>query len=180
MNKLYYNNICKIENASVTDDILRIEGYCAHYGKANLNAEIVDAKSFDTFFRMYENKEIEPHLNWEHSDVVVGGIDQIVSKNNGLWISAHLNNSVKIVSEMIAPNILAGDIDKFSTEGYVMGGIDGIVQNSDNSYYVKDFLLTAVGIVRTPADPSARFTVKNFIDNWKEEHKSERKLWYFL
>lgn len=180
MNKLYYNNICKIENASTEDGFLKIEGYCAHYGKPNLNDEIVDAKSFDAFFNMYKSNQITPHLTWEHTDTVIGGIDKIVSKNNGLWMSARLNNNVKIVNEMIAPNVLAGDIDRFSTEGYIMNGIDGIVENEDGSYYVKNFLLTAVSVVRTPADPAAVFTVKNFVDEWNAEHKPIRKFYWFM
>lgn len=180
MKNIRLNQIYKIENASSEDGFLKIEGYCAHYNKMNLNDEVVDAKSFDTFFSLYNSHQVTPHLTWEHTDQVIGGIDEIVSKNNGLWLSAHLNSNVKIVSDMIAPNVLAGDIDKLSTEGYIMNGIDGIVQNDDGSYYVKDFLLTAVSVVRTPADPAAQFTVKNFIEEWNEEHKPVRKFYWFM
>lgn len=180
MKNIRLNHIYKIENASLDNDMLKIEGYAAHYNKTNLNDEVVDSKSFDTFFSMYNAKQITPRLTWEHSDSVIGGIDEIVSKTNGLWITAHLNNNVKIVNDMIAPNVLAGDLDSLSSEGYVLNGINGIVNNPDGSYYVRDFLLTAVSVVRTPADPEAKFTVKNFVDEWNEQHKSVRKLWYFF
>ena len=60
-----------------------------------------------------------------------------------------------------------GGSNSFSTEGYIQNGYDGIVENEDGSYYVKDFLLTAVAIVPTPADPNATFTLRNFIDEYK-------------
>lgn len=171
-------NLCHIENAFEEDGFINIEGYAAHYNKANLNNEVVDSRSFTRFFNMYANKELEPHVNWQHTDTVVGPITEIVSREDGLWISAKLNKGVKIVDEMIAPNILAGTLNKFSTEGYIYGGYDGIVENKDGSYYVKDFLLTSVSIVRTSADPQAVFTVKNFIDEWRENKK--RLKWYLL
>ena len=121
-NKILFNNICSIENAAEDGGVLRIEGYCAHYGKPNLNMEIVD--------------------------------------------------------EMIAPNVLKGSLCKFSTEGYIQNGIDGIEERGEN-YYVRDFLLTGVAVVRTPADPKAVFCVKNYMDAWKSEHAPKRK-WYVM
>lgn len=165
---LSLNKLCKIENAAVDGDVLRIGGYACHYDVTNLNSERVNAKSFDSFFCLYNEGKLKPRLNWEHTDTVIGGIDEIVSKENGLWINCHLNQGVKIVSDMIAPNILSGDLDSFSTEGYILNGYNGIVENAeDDSYYVKDFILTAVSIVRTPADWDAVFTVQNFIDEFK-------------
>lgn len=174
-NRILALNDFRIENALVEDDVLKIAGYCAHYNTANLNDEVVDAHSFDTFFRMYDSGKIKPHLTWEHTDTVIGGIDSLESKSNGLWMAAHLNNNVKIVNEMIMPNVLKGDIDSLSTEGWIQGGYDGIVQHKDGSYYVKDFILTAVSVVRTPADSNAIFSVRNYIEEFKR--KPKRKIY---
>ena len=173
---LTLNNICKIENAAVDGDVLRIGGYACHYDVTNLNQERVNAKSFDSFFTLYNEGKLTPRLNWEHSDTVIGGIDEIESRENGLWINCHLNQGVKIVADMIAPNILAGDLNSFSTEGYILNGYNGIVENDDDSYYVKDFILTAVSIVRTPADWDAVFTVQNFIDEFKAKKPKAMKV----
>lgn len=168
-NIITLNSYCDITNAVTEDNFLKIEGYAAHYNKPNFNSEIVNADSFNMFFNMYKSKELEPVVNYEHSDTVLGDVTEIVSKKDGLWISARLNNDVKIVNEMLAPNILAGTLKKFSTEGIIYGGLDGIVVNKDNTYYVKNFLLTAVSIVRTPADPNAAFSVKNYIEELKRK-----------
>lgn len=178
-NKNLILNSFKLENASLEDDFIKISGYAAHYNRVNLNSELVDERSFDYFFNLYNANELKPHLTWEHTDHVIGGIDSIVSKPNGLWMDAHLNNNVKIVQEMIAPNVLSGDIDSVSTEGFIRNGYDGIVAYDDGSYYVKDFVLTAVSVVRNPADSLAKFTVRNFIDDWKSQEKPGRK-WYVL
>lgn len=176
-NKIFFNNICNIERVNKVDDVLQIEGYCAHYDKPNLNMEIVDARSFAKFFDMYGRGELKPDLNYQHTDTVIGDIDTIESREHGLWITAHLNYGVKIVDEMIAPNILKGSLCKFSTEGYIQNGIDGIEERGEN-YYVRDFLLTGVAVVRTPADPNAVFSVKNYIDAWNETHKKNK--WYLM
>lgn len=165
----------KIDNAVQKDDNLEIEGFICHFGKANLNQEIVDSKSFDTFFNMMENKQIKPKLNYNHTDSLIGGIHDIISVDEGLYMSAYLNNNIALVRDMIAPSILAGELDSFSTEGYIQNGYDGIVENEDGSYYVKDFLLTAVAIVPTPADPNATFTLRNFIAEYKLQKRAEQE-----
>lgn len=157
----------KIDNAIQKDDNIEIEGFICHFGKANLNQEIVDSQSFNTFFNMMENGQLKPKLNYNHTDSLIGGIRDIISVDEGLYMSAYLNNNIALVRDMIAPSVLAGELDSFSTEGYIQNGYEGIVENEDGSYYVKDFLLTAVAIVPTPADPLATFTLKNFIDEYK-------------
>lgn len=166
----------KIENAVNKEDIIEIEGFACHFGKKNLNNEIVNAQSFDTFFKMYENKELVPKLNYNHdNNYIIGGINDIISVEEGLYMSAYLNNKVSIVREMIAPNVLDGTLNAFSTEGFIKDGYNGIEENEDGSYYVKDFLLTMVAIVPTPADPSAHFSLKNFIDEYKANKKAEEE-----
>ena len=169
--KLYLYNNCVITNAAVDGDFLNIEGYAAHYNKANLNREVVDSNSFTKFFAMYGEKKLIPLINWEHGDSVIGDITKIESRDDGLWIQGRLNQGVKIVADMIAPNILAGTLNSFSTEGFIDGGYDGIVENSDGTYYVKDFLLTAVSVVRNPADWDAKFSIKNYFEELKAQQK---------
>ena len=181
-NKNLILNDFKLENATLENEFIKISGYAAHYNRVNLNSEPVDANSFNHFFTLYNAKELKPHLTWQHEDIVIGGIDNVESRDKGLWMDAHLNTNVKIVADMIAPNVLSGDIDSVSTEGFIRNGYEGIVENSDGSYYVRDFILTAISVVRNPADALAKFTVQNYIDDWKKQQAEsiKRKLYYFF
>lgn len=163
----------KIENALQKDDTIEIEGFACHFNKENLNGEIVDANSFTTFFKMMEEGKLKPKLNWNHTDTLIGGINDIISVDEGLYMNAYLNTNIAIVRDMIGPSVLAKELDSFSTEGYIQNGYDGIVEMEDGSYYVKDFLLTAVAVVPTPADWNATFTLKNFIDEYKASKQTE-------
>ena len=154
----------KIENAVEDDKFLNIDGYACHWNVRNLNDEIVDENSFDTFFQMYGDGKLKPALNYNHTDLIIGGIDTIERKDDGLFISCHLNKDVRECRDSIIPNILAGDITGFSTEGFIKNGFDGVDFNEDGSYYVRDFLLTAVAVVSTPADWDAQFSVKNYVN----------------
>ena len=179
--KIILRNTFHIENASSEDGNLTINGYCAHYDTPNLNSEIVNADSFNYFFSLYNDKKLKPALNFNHTDTIIGGIDSIESKEDGLWMQAHLNGNVAICRDMIIPCILNGDLDSFSTEGYIYGNTDGIDFNEDGSYYVKNFLLTAVAIVATPADADAKFTVKNYLDaNGFKPEQPKSRIWMFL
>lgn len=175
----------KIENAIAKEDTIEIEGFACHFGRPNLNREIVDEKSFNTFFKMMEEGQLKPKLNWNHSDQLIGGIRDIISVDEGLYMTAYLNNKIALVRDMIAPSVLAGELDSFSTEGFLLNGYDGIEENEDGSYYVKDFLLTAVSVVATPADPNATFTLKNFIDEYQAQKIQQNETiikskWYLL
>lgn len=174
MNKIFINDL-KIENAVETDSLLNIEGYCCHFNKTNLNMERVDEHSFDTFFEMYVEGKLVPKLNYNHTDTIIGGIDDFDTRKDGLYIKAHVNKNVAICKDMIIPNILSGDLNAFSTEGFIKDGYDGIVENKDGSYYVKDFLLTHVSVVSCPADWDAKFSLSNFINEYKAQKEEERK-----
>lgn len=151
-------------NAEETEDAIRIIGYGCHFNKVNLNREIVDSKSFDVFFGMYGKGEIDVKCNWEHDrDLIIGGVNSIERDDTGLIIDVTLTKGVKIVDEMIVPNIRAGVIKSFSTEGWIIGGYEGIEERDDDSYYVKNFLLTNIAVVSHPADPKAEFTVANML-----------------
>lgn len=177
---VYIYNELAITNAAEDGDLLNIEGVACHYNRANLNGEIVNAKSFDVFFGLYNDKKLTPALNWSHnSDIIIGGIDSLVSKKDGLHMQAHLNKNVAIVRDTLLPNILAGDIKSLSTEGWAQN----IRWNDDDdTYYVGDFILTAVAVVSTPADYEAEFSVRNKFANLREQ-KPETALkskWYLL
>ena len=159
---ILYNSF-KIENALTEDEKLIINGSCAHFGVKNLNEEVVDANSFNEFFSLYDDGKLVPALNYNHTDQIIGGIDSIEKKDNGLFMTAHLNKNVPLC-DMLIPNILSGDISGLSTEGFVKNGVDGVEFLDEGGYYVKDFLLTAVAVVSTPADWNAQFTVRNYLN----------------
>lgn len=159
-----YNNF-RIENAVDGDNFLQISGMCTHWNIPNLNMEVVDANSFNAFFELYDEGKLKPSLNYNHSDLIIGGIDSIEKKEDGLFMTAHINKTVKDCTDSIIPNILAGDITGLSTEGFIKGGYDGVEFLEDGSYYVKNFILTAVAVVPNPADWQAEFSIKNYLNN---------------
>jgi HK97 family phage prohead protease len=172
METLFFNNI-KIENHTDTPERLNIEGYICHFLQKNLNDEVVDKNSFDEFFEMYGEGKITPVVNYNHDqNQIIGGVESIETKEDGLYMKAFLNKEVKINSDMIIPNILAGTISGFSTEGFIKDGWDGIVELENGGYYVKSFLLTSVAVTATPADWEAKFSLSNFIKEYRE-HKNQ-------
>lgn len=184
MENLIITNTYDIRNAVEESDRLNIEGYCCHYDVMNLNQQVVDSKSFDYFFNLYKEGKMKPALNYEHTTNIIGGIDNIERDSKGLYMKAHLNKSVPL-NDMIIPNILAGDIKSFSTEGFVKDGYKGIIE-LDNGFYIQNFVLTAVAVVSVPADWDAQFSVANIVtgyNEWKAKNAIEepvRKWWLFL
>ena len=166
MEDIILTNTYTIQNAVEDNDRLNIEGYCCHYNTTNLNDQVVDSRSFDYFFGLYNSGKMKPALNYEHTTEIIGGVDSIERRDDGLFMTAHLNKSVP-VNNMIIPNILAGDIKSFSTEGFVKGGYSGLVE-TENGFYIKDFILTAVAIVSVPADWDAEFSVANVLKGYQE------------
>lgn len=155
-----------ITNAVEEDNMLRIEGTAAHFGEANLNNEIVDEKSFDSFFLLYREGKLTPVLNFNHDPyALIGGIDNIYTKDNALWCSAHLNKDIAICRDTLIPMVMSGDIKSYSTEGWV--GFNDIVEHDDGTYYCKNFMLTGVAVVSLPADYNSEFCVKNFYESHK-------------
>lgn len=185
MEKIYIQNTFDIQNAVEDDKFLKIEGYACHFNQMNLNNQIVDGHSFDTFFDLYNGGKLKPALNYEHTKNVIGGIDSLSLNDTGIYMFAHLNKNVPMNAEMIIPNILMGDIKGFSTEGYIKGGYNGIVE-LDNGYYVKDFILTAVSVVSTPADWDAEFSLSNVFkgfEAWKLQNnviQPVKKIYMYL
>ena len=145
-----YNELA-ICNAVEDGDFLRIEGYAAHFQKANLNQERVKKSSFDEFFELYNAGKLIPGLNWNHDpNLYIGGIDELTAKRDGLYMKAHLNRSVAIVRDMLIPNILAKDISGLSTEGFV--DWNDIEYLDDGTYMCNKFILTNVAVVKNPAE----------------------------
>lgn len=181
MEQIYYsNNNYEIHNAVETDEFLKIEGYCCHFNKMNLNREVVDEKSFSYFFSLYRDSKLTPRLNYNHTDTIIGGVDKIQVEYDGLYMYAHLNKNLPINNDMLIPNILAGDIRSLSTEGFVKGGYNGIVE-LENGYYVKDFVLTGVSVVSTPSDWDANFSISNFMKGYEEwKNEQVKKIYLFL
>lgn len=179
---IYLQNDIKLINLKEDDGKMFLEGYTAHWDKKNLNDQIVNKKSFDRFFDMLNSKQIgNGIMNWEHErDKQIGAIDSITADDEGLFIEAHLNTEIPFVSDWLVPNIKANDLTGLSSEGFVYGGIDGIVVNNDGSYYVKDFILTAVALTNNPADVEARFSLANAVQEWNLDKMSKQSKWYLF
>lgn len=179
---IYLQNDIKLINLKEDDGKMRLEGYACHFDKANLNSQIVNAKSFNTYFDLLKKNAISKAImNWEHNlDKQIGAIDTITPDEDGLFIEAHLNTEIPFVSDWLVPNIKANDLTGLSTEGYVYGGLNGIIMNEDGSYYVKDMILTAVALTNNPADVDARFSLANAVQEWNIENAVKKSKWYFL
>lgn len=179
---IYLQNDIKLVNLKENDGKMFLEGYTAHWDKKNLNQQIVDKKSFSRFFNMLNSNEIgKPIVNWEHErDKQIGGIDVVNIEDEGLFIEAHLNTEIPFVSDWLVPNIKANDLTGLSTEGYVYGGIDGIIVNNDGSFYIRDFILTAVALTNNPADVEARFSLANAVQEWNIQKEIKKTKWYLM
>lgn len=171
-----FNNLDVVDLKNDGDKAI-LEGFAAHYGDANLNMERVDADSFTKFFEMYNSKKLKPYLNYNHdSDKQVGGIDELESRNEGLYIKAHLNTRLPFVSDWIIPLIEGGDLKSFSTEGWAYD----VTYLDDETYYVGQFMLTAVALVQTPADYKSEFKLANLYNATKAKQDIEKTRWYLL
>lgn len=172
MDRIYINNELTFNSVEESDDFLRIKGYGCHYNIRNLNDEIVDAKSFNHFFDMYNSGFLTPLLNYEHDrTMVIGTVDSITSDNTGLFFECSINAAVPFCKDNLIPNIQKGVIKSFSTEGFIENGYNGIVTNSDGSYYVKDFVLTDLAVVCHPADWSSEFSIANYMKHIPQPSK---------
>lgn len=179
---IYLQNDIKLINLKEDDGKMFLEGYACHYNKTNLNSQVVNAKSFNTYFDLLSKNTISRAImNWEHDmNKQIGAIDNITSDDDGLFIEAHLNTEIPFVNEWLVPNIKANDLSGLSTEGYVYGGINGIIMNEDGSYYVKDMILTAVALTNNPADVDARFSLANAVKEWNLEKEIKKSKWYLF
>lgn len=168
-NKLYTSGDIQINSIQEDDNFLRIKGYGSHHNVANLNRQITDAKSYDEFFRLYRENKIVPLLNYEHDPyTVIGTVDSVTCDDTGLYFECSVNKAVKICDEQIIPNIKAGVLKSFSTQGFV--SYDDIVENEETgNYYCRNFILTDLAVVAHPADWQSEFEVS--YNAWKAENK---------
>ena len=181
-NKIFLDNTdLIITNAVENKDFLKIDGTAAHFNYPNLNGEIVDSKSFNSFFEMYNSGKLKPALNYNHdSNMLIGGVDKIYIQDNTLCCSAHLNKNIAFCRDTLIPMIMSGDVKSYSTEGYV--GYDDVMKREDNTYYASNFILTAVAIVSTPADYKSEFTIKNCFEKIEKEkiESAIKNRWYLM
>lgn len=163
-NRIWFADDMATFNAIEENDrFLRIEGLGCHFGKPNLNGEIVDSSSFNDFFTMYNSGQLRPLLNYQHQqDCVIGTIDEITRDGIGLHFRCSINKDVAFVRDNLCPNIKNGVIRSFSTEGIIKNGYEGI-EEREEGYYVKSFILSGLAVVNLPADPQATFTVCNML-----------------
>lgn len=163
MDKLSLNSI-KIDSPIdfTTEDVVRVEGYAAHFDKVNLNGEIVTKESFDTFLRTLSEGGMMPMFTYNHDcNAIIGGWDTIRTDDTGLWCEGHLNKNVKFVSDTIIPLMQSGDLNYLSTEGFTPWDK---VEETEEGFLLKDFCLTAISLVALPADFSAKVNIKNRLE----------------
>ena len=182
---IFSANDLHIYNVSEESNLLKIDGTAAHFNTPNLNGEIVDAKSFENFFTLYNDGKLTPALTYNHdANMLIGGIDKIYIEDDTLRCSAHINKDVAFCRDTLIPMILAGDVKSYSTEGYV--AFSDIEERDNNTYYAGQFLITAISCVTVPADYQSEFTIKNMYDAEaakraieEEQSRPKRKI-YFL
>lgn len=165
-----------ITNAAEDGSVMRIEGYTAHWDEANLNRQRVNSKSFDKFFEMLKAGKLDyPVMNYNHDqNQLIGKVDSLERDGSGLFIKAHINKEVAFVRDTLLPLILNGDIDKLSTEGYITK--NDVEFFDDGTFYIRNFMLSAIAVVSVPADWDAEFSVVNVVNRLKptdEEVKRE-------
>ena len=151
-------NGVKLERSNVdtksSEDFIFVKGYACHFGKANLNGEIVTKDSFDAFFNVLKESSVMPSINFQHDPTeIIGGWDKLEPKDDGLWVEGRICKKVKRVQDTILPLMEAGMLNWLSTEGFV--DLDSLEFNDDGTYTVKDFMLCRISLVDVPADLNA-------------------------
>lgn len=173
-NITYFDNI-EIANAAEDGSVMRIEGYACHWDEANLNRQRVNANSFQKFFDMMEAGKLDnPILNYNHdSAMLIGRVDGLERNDRGLWMKAHINKDVAFVRDTLMPMILNKDINKLSTEGYISK--NDVEFFDDDTFYIKNFMLSAIAVVSTPADWDATFSLTNVVNRLKPTDEEARE-----
>lgn len=139
-------------------DLLLVEGYGCHFGVPNGNDEEVKETSFADFFDQLRNGGQMPYFNFQHdANLIIGGWDEIVADERGLYCKGHINKKVAIVRDTVLPLIESGDLSGLSTEGYSMGWYD----RDTNIWHAEKFILLGISLVSLPADFGAQMVVKN-------------------
>lgn len=152
------------------DGLMPIEGYICHYNEPNLNGEIYDEASFAWWLGELEKGGVMPALNYNHSDLIIGGWDRFESDSVGMKGYGHLNTNSAEVRDNILPLVEAGDVNRLSTEGW---NDWNFIEERGDALYMGRFTMTAVSLVGfPPADFKAEMvTIRNEFAAWKKQQK---------
>lgn len=144
----FSTNAVKLENGNITTDgdVMTIKGYACHFGKPNLNGEVVTKDSFDEGFKLMAESTVMPTINLMHSPVIVGGWDKLTPDDKGLYVEGRIILT-PYVKDNIAPLITSGFLSHLSTEGYVTDW-----ESKEDYYVAKNFFLLRISLVDIPAD----------------------------
>lgn len=155
------------------DGLVPIVGYICHYNEPNRNGEIYDEASFAWWLGELEKGGVMPALNYNHSDLIIGGWDKFESDSIGMKGYGHLNTKSAMVRDNILPLVEAGDVRHLSTEGWNSWNF---IEERGDDYYMGRFIMTAVSLVGfPPADFGAEVaTIKNEYETWKKQHTKDR------
>lgn len=173
--KEFRSNALALQRTRVSEsnsDLLIVEGYGCHFNVENGNGEIVTENSFKDFFDELKNGGQMPYFNYQHdANMIIGGWDEIVADDKGLYCRGHINKKVALVRDTVLPLIESGDLAGLSTEGYSMGWYD----EEKNVWNAEKFLLLGISLVSLPADFGAQMVVKNSM-RMREEKRKEDEL----
>lgn len=149
------------------DNKIFIEGYAMHFNTVNMNGEMVIPGAFDEFFEILKDKKNMPIFDVFHQqDNIIGAWTDIRQDETGLWVEGFLDLDVQYVRDNIAPLVRNGALSNLSTEMWI--SFDDIEQKEDH-YIVKKAMLTGISLVSIGADMDTRFTIKNALEEPKDE-----------
>lgn len=156
--------------------------YACHFGKANMNGEIVTKDSFDDGFAAMKETGggIMPSINWQHDpNCIIGTWTDLTPDDTGLMVEGYIAKKQWDVQNRILPLIEAGVPLYLSTEGFV-GWDDMIVDNETGIYTAKRFLLVRISLVDVPADFQQDAIITNAIElhrkNAMRDEKTEKPM----
>lgn len=157
------------------EGLIPIEGYICHFNKPNLNGEIYDEASFAWWLSELEKGGVMPALNYNHTDLIIGGWDRFESDSVGMKGYGHLNANSAQVRDNILPLVESGDVNRLSTEGW---NDWNFIEERGENLYMGRFTMTAVSLVGfPPADFGAEMkTIKNQYQEWKKTHTKPNRV----
>lgn len=173
MEKTFFNAL-KLERINEDKDNGRvlIEGYACHFGKPNGNGEIVDEESFKDCLKLFKEGGQMPVFNYQHTDQIIGGWDEITTNTVGIYVKGHINTNVAYVRDNIMPLVKGGDVCHLSTEGWYEWNS---MEERESGYYVGKCFLYGISLVALPADFGAKAIIKNGLAKWREENEPKKK-----
>jgi len=153
--------------------------YACHFGKANMNGEIVTKDSFDAMFSAMKETEggIMPSMNWMHDpNCIIGTWTDLTPDDNGLMVEGFIAKKQWDVQNRILPLMEAGVPLYLSTEGFVDWN-DMIWDEEAGVYTAKKFYLVRISLVDVPADFQQNAIITNALElhRRKAEEKKEEK-----